>query len=149
MARYRMGIDVGGTFTDFVVTDLESGSLETQKVPTTPQDPSEGIMAGLERLGISLGEVADISHGTTTATNALIERRGARAAFLTTQGFRDTLEIRRSNRKELYDGQWYPPPPLVPRRNRFEIRERDFLRLRSFQRLSPAANPRHFHGSGA
>jgi N-methylhydantoinase A len=124
MGRYRMGIDVGGTFTDFVVIDLESGTLETQKVLTTPQDPSEGIMAGIERLGISLDEVADISHGTTTATNALIERRGARTAFLTTEGFRDTLEIRRSNRKELYDGQWYPPPPLVPRRNRFGIRER-------------------------
>jgi N-methylhydantoinase A len=124
MSRYRIGIDVGGTFTDFVLYDAEDGATTTLKVPTTPDDPSEGIAAGLDRLGISLPDVAGVAHGTTTATNALIERKGAKTAFLITEGFRDTLEIRRCNRQELYDQQWVPPPPLVPRRNRLEVRER-------------------------
>ncbi len=124
MARYRIGIDVGGTFTDFVAVELASGAVETHKVPTTPEDPSVGIMDGLTAMGVALADVQDISHGTTTATNTLIERSGARTAFLTTAGFRDTLEVRRTSRQELYDGQWMPPPPLVPRRNRLEIDER-------------------------
>ena len=126
MSRYRIGIDVGGTFTDFVVYDRTSAETTTLKVPTTPADPSIGIAEGLDRLGIALSEVAGIAHGTTTATNALIERRGAKTAFLTTQGHRDTLEIRRNNRQELYDAQWQPPEPLVPRRHRLEVPERLF-----------------------
>ncbi len=124
MSRYRIGIDVGGTFTDFVLIDLDTGVIQTKKVPTTPADPSEGVLHGITELGVALDDLEDVSHGTTTATNALIERDGARTAFLTTEGFRDTLEIRRTNRQELYDGQWFPPPPLVPRRNRIEITER-------------------------
>jgi N-methylhydantoinase A len=126
MSRYRIGIDVGGTFTDFVLYDGESAATTTLKVPTTPDDPSLGIAEGLDRLGVPLAEVAGVAHGTTTATNALIERKGARTAFLTTEGHRDTLEIRRNNREELYDAQWRPPPALVRRRNRLEIPERLF-----------------------
>ncbi len=124
MSRYRIGIDVGGTFTDFVLHDGDGAATITLKVPTTPADPSLGIAEGLDRLGIPLAEVAGIAHGTTTATNALIERKGAKTAFLTTEGHRDTLEIRRNNRQELYDAQWRPPAPLVPRRHRLEVPER-------------------------
>jgi N-methylhydantoinase A len=124
VSRYRIGVDVGGTFTDFVLYDAESGETRTAKVPSTPEDQSVGILEGLRKLGVPLGEVAGIAHGTTVATNALIERDGAKTAFLTTEGFRDTLEIRRTNRQELYDAHWVPPSPLVPRRNRLEVRER-------------------------
>ncbi len=124
MGRTRIGIDVGGTFTDFVLVERASGTVRTHKVPTTPSDPSLGILDGLSALGVELSDVEDIAHGTTTATNTLIERSGAKTAFLTTAGFRDTLEVRRTSRQELYDGQWMPPPPLVPRRHRLEIDER-------------------------
>lgn len=124
MKRFRIGVDVGGTFTDFVLYDGRDGSTRTLKVPTTPEDPSEAIADGIARLGVELSEVAGFAHGTTTATNALIERKGARTAFLTTRGHRDTLEIRRNNREELYDAQWTPPPPLVARRHRLEVTER-------------------------
>ncbi len=124
MARYRIGIDVGGTFTDFVLYDQEGGEMRLTKVATTPADPSQGILTGIEKLGIDLADVESAAHGTTTATNTLIERDGAKTAFLTTEGFRDTLEIRRANRQELYDAQWTPPPALVPRRHRLEIKER-------------------------
>lgn len=124
MSRYRIGIDVGGTFTDFVLYDGQDRVTRTLKVPTTPNDPSDAIAEGIERLGIALADVGGLAHGTTTATNALIERKGARTAFLTTRGHRDTLEIRRNNREELYDAQWSPPPPLVARRDRLEVTER-------------------------
>lgn len=124
MSRFRIGVDVGGTFTDFVLYDAETGETRTAKVSSTPEDQSVGILEGLGKLGVPLGEVSGIAHGTTVATNALIERDGAETAFLTTEGFRDTLEIRRTNRQELYDARWVPPPPLVPRRHRLEVRER-------------------------
>ena len=126
MGSYRIGIDVGGTFTDFVVYDVAAREIATFKVPTTPEDPSQGILAGLGKLDIEMSAIKDIAHGTTTATNLLIERKGSNAAILVTEGFRDVLEIRRANRKELYDAQWVPPPPLIPRRNRLEVKERLF-----------------------
>ncbi|MGH2662960.1 MAG: hydantoinase/oxoprolinase family protein [Actinomycetota bacterium] len=122
--RYRIGIDVGGTFTDFVLYNVESGDIATLKVPTTPEDPSTAILNGISKLHVDLADVSDVTHGTTLATNALIERRGARTAFLVTEGFRDTLEIRRANRQELFSAHWVPPLPLIPRRHRMEIRER-------------------------
>jgi N-methylhydantoinase A len=122
--RFRLGIDVGGTFTDFVVFDSVTSKVHTLKVPTSSADPSKGILAGLAHLNLPSNEIEGITHGTTTATNALIERRGARTALVTTRGFRDTLEVRRSDREEMYDAHWTPPPPLVPRRNRFEVGER-------------------------
>ena len=124
MTRFRIGIDVGGTYTDFVVYDRESGTTETLKVPTTPRDPSEGILAGFDRLGLAADQIGAVAHGTTVTTNALLERDGAHTALLVTEGFRDLLETRRTNREELYDAQWTPPPPLVRRRNRLEVRER-------------------------
>lgn len=120
----RVGIDVGGTFTDFVFMNVEDATTTTMKVPTTADDPSRGIIEGLASVFSDFSLISGIAHGTTAATNALIERNGARVAFLTTEGHRDTLEMRRSNREELYDAQWVPPPPLVPRRHRYEVRER-------------------------
>ena len=124
MARYRLSTDVGGTFTDFVLYNLDTGEWRIWKIATTPEDPSLGLLEGIRQMGVNLAEVESAEHGTTIATNTLIQRDGALTAFLTTEGFRDTLEIRRANRQELYDAQWTPPPPLVPRRHRLEIRER-------------------------
>lgn len=126
MLRYRLGVDVGGTFTDFVLYDTQTGEAQILKVPSTPEDQSLAFMEGISKLNIPLPEVESIAHGTTTGTNALIERKGAKTALLTTEGFRDFLEIRRANRQELYDAQWVPPPPLVPRYNRLEVKERLF-----------------------
>ena len=124
MTRYRIGIDVGGTFTDFVVYDMHDRSVRLLKVATTPADPSIGILGGLRELAVPPAEVDGIAHGTTTATNSLIERDGARTALIVTEGFRDLLEMRRGDRQELYDVQWVPAPPLVPRRHRLEVKER-------------------------
>lgn len=124
MARYRLGTDVGGTFTDLVLYDHKSGDVRTMKVPTTPHNPTEGIMDGIRQLGVDAEELADFIHGTTIATNILLERNGANVAFLTTIGHRDALEIRRGNREEVYSVKWVPPKPLVPRRNRIEVAER-------------------------
>ena len=122
----RLGVDIGGTFTDVA---LEVGERRfTAKILTTPQAPEEGVLAALRsvtaKAGVEAGQVALIVHGTTLATNALIERKGARTAFLTTEGFRDVLEIRHENRFEQYDINMDLPPPLVPRRLRLPIRER-------------------------
>lgn len=116
-----MGVDVGGTFTDFVaVTD---GRVITAKVPST-EDQSEGVLRSVDAAGIDRESVAVLAHGTTVATNALLERKGARVALVTTHGFRDVIEIGRQNRPSLYDLTLDRPPPLVPRRLRFVVRER-------------------------
>ena len=122
----RIGVDIGGTFTDVA---LEIGERRfTGKILTTPQAPEEGVLAALRSVtaeaGVEPGEVGVIIHGTTLATNALIERKGARTALLTTEGFRDVVEIRHENRFEQYDVNIDLPPPLVPRRLRLPIRER-------------------------
>lgn len=124
MLPYRLGIDVGGTFTDFVLYNGKTGDVQIMKVSTTPQDQSKAVMEGISKLGIPLSDVESIAHGTTTGTNALIELKGAKIALLVTEGFRDFLEIRRANRQELYDAQWVPPKSLVPRYNRLEVKER-------------------------
>jgi N-methylhydantoinase A len=125
---YRLGIDVGGTFTDLVLYDEASGRLAVEKVPSVPADPSEGIVQGIVRVlragGIEPSAVDYVAHGTTVATNALLERRGARTALITTKGFRDLLEIARQKRPALYDLQARKPPPLVPRHRRYEVAER-------------------------
>lgn len=115
-----VGIDVGGTFTDFVW--LRDGVVHVHKVSTTSADQSQAILTGLEALGVSTN--APVLHGTTVATNALLERRGARTALLTTQGFRDILVIGRQNRPHLYRLSQTRPPVLVPDTWRFEIPER-------------------------
>jgi N-methylhydantoinase A len=122
-----VGADVGGTFTDFVATDT-MGTLWVEKVPSTPEDPGLAVVTGLERLCASVGvgfeAVSLLLHGTTIATNALLQRRGARTALLTTRGFRDVLEIGRQSRPRLFDFDATRPEPLVPRADRLEVNER-------------------------
>lgn len=117
----RIGIDTGGTFTDFVVFDSATGEFSTFKLPSTPHDPAEAILAGLSRIG---GAGRAIVHGSTVATNALLERKGAKTALLTTAGFTDVLEIGRQNRPNLYDFFTSRPVPLVPTALRFGVNER-------------------------
>ncbi len=119
----HLGVDVGGTFTD-VVAIAPDGSIITAKVPSTPRDQSMGVVAGWRALGLAAETVAEFVHGTTVATNALLERRGGRTALITTEGFRDLLEIGRQNRASLYVLSRHRPPPLVPRALRFTVRER-------------------------
>ena len=107
--RYRIGVDVGGTFTDAAVFDDAAGSLRYTKVPSTPADPARAVLDVLERLGVDLGEVQRFIHGITIGTNAVLEGRGAEVWMLTTAGFRDVLEIARSNRTVLYDDSHNPP----------------------------------------
>nr|MBA2715368.1 hydantoinase/oxoprolinase family protein [Rubrobacteraceae bacterium] len=122
MSSTRLGVDVGGTFTDLVA--LSEGELITAKVPSTPRDQSEGVMTAIETSDAEPGAVIALAHGMTVATNALLERRGSRTALVTTQGFRDVLEIARQNRPALYDLTYDRPSPLVPRELRFMVDER-------------------------
>jgi N-methylhydantoinase A len=122
MSDTRLGVDVGGTFTDLVA--LSEGALVTAKVPSTPRDQSVGVMNAIETSEVDTGAVFALAHGMTVATNALLERRGARTALVTTEGFRDILEIARQNRPSLYDLTQDRPPPLVPRELRFTVKER-------------------------
>lgn len=124
----KIGIDVGGTFTDGLLVDESTGQVTTCKVPSTRDDPSVGVARALDMLlaGRSWAEVGFLAHGTTVATNAVIEARGPRTALITTRGFRDALEIGRLSRPAalLYDYRSPLPPPLVPRRLRREVTER-------------------------
>jgi len=124
----RLGVDIGGTFTDLVVVDETTGAIRVGKVLTTPKDPAHGVEQGIQSLldeaRVDPGRVRAVVHGTTLATNALIERKGARTALLTTEGFRDALEIGREGRYDMYDLFIDPPPPLVPRHLRREVPER-------------------------
>jgi 5-oxoprolinase (ATP-hydrolysing) len=126
--RYRIGFDIGGTFTDFILLDAARSEIQLHKCLTTPQDPSIGALHGLGELvanaGIALSDVDEIVHGTTLVTNALIERRGARLGLITTQGFRDILEMGTEQRYDIYDLFLKYPEPLVPRRHRLEVPER-------------------------
>ena len=119
MPEARVGVDVGGTFTDVVV--LEGGRVVTAKVPSTPEDQSAGVAAGITAAEVDPAAVGTLAHGMTVATNALLERRGARCALVTTAGFRDVLEIARQDRPSLYDLTRDRPPPLVDRDLRFGI----------------------------
>ncbi|HLK61725.1 MAG TPA: hydantoinase/oxoprolinase family protein [Chthonomonadaceae bacterium] len=123
--RDRVGVDVGGTFTDFVFVSA-TGEVMVRKRPSTPHDPSESVLAGLQEAreeGILHPRFA-LVHGTTVATNALLERRGAKTALLTTAGFRDVLEIGRQHREHLYTFHPTKPLPLIPREQRYELSER-------------------------
>lgn len=121
---WRVGIDVGGTFTDLFAWNQQSKDYKTAKVLTTKDDRSRGVLESITAAGIPFNEIAVLMHGTTTATNALIERSFPEAAFVTTQGFRDTIEIGRQHRKALYDPYQTKPTPLIRRRNRFALDER-------------------------
>jgi N-methylhydantoinase A len=122
MNTTRLGVDVGGTFTDLVA--LSEGELITAKVPSTPRDQSEGAMNAIDASEVDPASLAALAHGMTVATNALLERNGARTALVTTEGFRDVLEIARQNRSSLYDLTQDRPPTLVPRDLRFTVKER-------------------------
>lgn len=118
-----VGTDVGGTFTDLVAIDERTGAMHVAKVPTTHEDQSVGLVAGLDSLRMDVGD-ATILHGTTVATNALLERKGATCGLITTLGFRDVLELRRRDRPDVY-GLTVPAfEPLIPRERRTEVRER-------------------------
>ncbi|WP_210490881.1 hydantoinase/oxoprolinase family protein [Microvirga antarctica] len=127
-SRYRLGFDVGGTFTDFMLVDQETGTTFLNKCLTTPDDPSRGVMDGLlpllDRAGVGGDDVDIAIHATTLITNALIERKGARTALLTTQGFRDVLEMGTEVRYDIYDLFLQKPELLVPRSRRYEVTER-------------------------
>jgi N-methylhydantoinase A len=121
----RIGADIGGTFTDVAFVD-GGGRLTVHKVVSTPPDFGRAVTDVVERLHRdgAIGSATEVIHGTTVATNAILERRGARTALITTAGFRDVLELRRARSPELYDARYVPPPPLVERRWRVEVTER-------------------------
>ena len=128
MSTYRLGVDIGGTFTDAALVDEHTGAVQIIKVPSTPADPALGFMAAVERaLGLA-GGTGDamrlLVHATTVATNALIEGKIARLGMITTHGFRDVLEIGRQIRSRLYDVHLTKPQPLVSRQWSFGVRER-------------------------
>jgi 5-oxoprolinase (ATP-hydrolysing) len=123
---YRIGIDIGGTFTDFVIYQPATGELHTFKLLSTPDNPARAVLEGLRRYSLldpDQGKL-NIIHGSTVATNALLERKGARTALVSTRGFRDVLQIGRQNRPSLYDLFADPPQTLVPAELRFEVDER-------------------------
>src|SRR4029453_17689057 len=123
----RIGVDIGGTFTDLCRGDA-TGEVRVGKLLTTPKDPSQaveqGVVTVLHDAGSQAADVRGVIHGTTLATNALIERKGARTGLLTTAGFRDAVEIGREGRYDMYDLFIDQPSPLVPRHLRLEVKER-------------------------
>ena len=125
---YRLGIDIGGTFTDFALFDEVDGGFVIHKQLTTPDDPSRAVLEGaatlLARHKVDLASVVEIVHGTTLVTNAVIERKGARTGMLTTRGFRDILDMGREKRYDVFDLRLVFPDPVVPRRRRAEVDER-------------------------
>lgn len=128
MTEWVIGVDVGGTFTDFSARNTTDKSVHVHKRPSTPDDPSRAILDGLRELldkaGVAGANISRIAHGTTVATNALLQRRGAQVGVVTTRGFRDLLEIGRQVRPKIYDLQEDAPAPLALRQNRLEISER-------------------------
>ena len=126
--RYRVGADIGGTFTDLIVVDSETGAFAIGKALTTPDDPSraveEVLLETLAAFGVQPSQMQHLIHGTTLVTNAMIERKGAKTALLTTAGFRDSIEIGRETRYDLYDLMLENPKPLVPRYLRFDVPQR-------------------------
>jgi len=121
---YRLSTDVGGTFTDGVLLDEQTGRVRVTKVSSTPRNPAIGTIEVIEKFDVPLQDASFLSHGTTVVINALIEGKGARTALITTKGFRDVLEIGRSNRTEMYDALYSKPRPIVPRYLRLEVGER-------------------------
>ena len=128
MASYRIGIDIGGTFTDFTVVDDERGTVVIDKTLTTPRAPEEGVIAGLDRLERQLpgllASATEVIHATTLVTNVILERKGARTGLITTEGFRDVLEMAREVRYDLFDMFIRLPEPIVPRSLRHAVSER-------------------------
>ena len=142
----RLGVDIGGTFTD-VVLELDTRQFST-KVLTTYGAPEDAIIDGMGQVcakaGITPDAIGQIIHGTTLATNALIERRGAKTALITTEGFRDVIEMRTESRFEQYDLNLALPEPLLPRQSRFTVAER----VNAQGRRADPAGPRRGRGAG-
>ena len=128
MGSYRLGVDIGGTFTDAVAMDEDTGEISLVKMASTPQDPSAGFMQVVERAlrerGVDAADIAYIVHGTTVVTNTVIEGKGARTGLIATEGFRDVFEIARQIRPKLYDIFCQKPPPLIPRYLCYGVPER-------------------------
>jgi len=141
--RTRIGVDIGGTFTDLVWVDDATGAVQVGKLLTTPKDPSQaveqGVVSVLNDAGSLAADVRSLIHGTTLATNALIERKGARTGLLTTEGFHDAVEIGREGRYDMYDLFIDQPSPLVPRHLRLEVTERMMADGRVLTPLDPAS----------
>ena len=124
MTKLRVAVDIGGTFTDICILDEDSGALRVAKTASTPDDPLVGAMRGLGEANVDLRDVTLFSHGTTVATNALITRRLPPAAMICTEGYRDVIEIRRSNKEDLWDTYKDVAQPYIRRRDRLTVRER-------------------------
>ncbi|MEM9440122.1 MAG: hydantoinase/oxoprolinase N-terminal domain-containing protein, partial [Pseudomonadota bacterium] len=121
----RIGADIGGTFTDVVLVDDRTGNLKMGKVLTTPEQPDDAVIDGVgEVVAGARAEIQHVVHGTTLFTNALIERKGALTALITTKGFRDAIEIGREHRYDMYDLRLRRPEPIARRRYRYELAER-------------------------
>src|SRR3954471_16896864 len=139
---WMIGVDVGGTFTDFFAFDDTDDRIVLHKVPSTPANPAQAVIAGLRELtrhGVDLAAITRLSHGTTVATNALIQRRGGKVALVVTEGFRDLIEIGRQIRPKVFDLQTDYPAPLVPRELRFEAAERITADGSTVRALDPRA----------
>lgn len=124
MTKTRVAVDVGGTFTDVCIMDEDTGQIRIEKTPSTPDDPMRAIMTGISDAKVDLSQVTMFSHGTTVATNALITRKLPRTAMVCTEGFRDVVEIRRSNKEDLWDTYKDVAKPYIPRRDRLTVKER-------------------------
>lgn len=125
---YKLGIDIGGTFTDFTLVDDAGGEVTVEKEPTTPDNPAVGALTGARRLldthDVAFEELATVIHGTTLVSNTLIEKTGATTGLLTTEGIRDALKLRRGSRYDMFDWGMEYPDPLIPRERRLELDER-------------------------
>ena len=125
--RFRIAIDIGGTFTDIALL-TDAGLIHQSKISSTPADPSVAVIEGvgqlLAELSISPGAIAEVLHGTTVGSNTILQRKGAKTGLITTRGFRDVLEIGRIRMPDMFDLTWEKPKPLVPRRHRMEVTER-------------------------
>jgi len=146
---YRLGCDIGGTFTDFVLLNEETGEIQIHKCLTTPRDPSdaveEGIKAMLTKTPGFVGQLDEVIHGTTLVINSIIERKGAKTGLITTKGFRDVLELAREKRYDAYDIFAVYPEPLVPRFLRLEVDERIASDGRILKKLDPEEAKGIFH----
>ena len=134
----RVGIDVGGTFTDLAVFDPANSRLQVTKSPSTPLDPISGVLSVMAKAELIDTPIVDLVHGTTVATNALLERTADLPGLITTAGFRDVVFIQRMNRQRHYDLQWDKPKPFVERRHSLEVLERVDYRGRVITALDEA-----------
>ena len=132
----RIGLDTGGTFTDLIGIDGETNQFVIAKTPSTPRSPVEAVMSAIDNSGVPKEAIAALSIGTTVATNALLQRRGATVIFVTTEGFEDVPYIQRMNRKYHFSLKWTKPKPLVERRNCVGVSERLDFRGRVVTPLS-------------